>query len=143
MSRYRTTSIPVPPPPRATILEAVQELLDYYIGLDLWVFASILVLTSLVGRYGLTAVLMAPVTFAVWLFQSIKSFRRFQPVIIVWGGKVSEDTPEGGRKLETEPDVADAAGGEQGFAGPNAAAQRAASLRNRRQPQPMPGDGSI
>jgi hypothetical protein len=158
MARWSKTPAP---PTQPSFLEALQELLDYYVGLDLWVFASIIVLASLVGRYGFTAVLMAPVTFAVWLFQSIRSFR-VRPFIIVWGTTEDAFTDKTADKVvhkanaearqQYEQAHADNAGapllpGDAGMpeaaGGPPNASQRA-PLRNRQaRAQQVPADGSI
>lgn len=159
MSRYKTYNtrfdMPPPLPQHPTYLEYIQDLLDYYLGLELWVFASIVVLATLVGRYGFQALLMAPITFSLWLFQSIRNFR-FKPFIVIVGETADNLTSQAADKVllkasaadrqqqqqqpaapEQQPDAVDAV---DPLAAPPNAPQRA-GLRQRAQPRI--NDGSI
>lgn len=132
------------PPPKLNLFERLQDFCEDTIGVELWVFVPLVVLTLAIGRYGLAAVVAAPVTFTLWLYNTIRSFRE-KHYIVVFGTTEDSLTDKTANKVlskaaaeaaRQQPGAADAideqlpAGGDPLPAIPNAAQPQA--LRNRR-----------
>lgn len=159
MPSYRT-QIPTPPAPPATYYEALCDALDHYVTTEVYVVVLVVAAAMAIGRYGLYAVVTAPVTFAVWLYHAVRSFR-FKPVIIAFGttedeladrtaDKVLSKANTEAAKQRGAPapangggvDDVDAAAGDQQQPGAPNSAQRA-GLRNRARAQQAPDSGAV
>lgn len=155
MPSYRT-QIPTPAPP-ATYYEALCDALDHYVTTEVYVVVLVVAAAMAIGRYGLYAVVTAPVTSAVWLYHAVRSFR-FKPVIIAFGTTEDEladrtadkvlskaNTEAAKQRAAPAPngvDDVDAAADQQQQPGAPNSAQRA-GLRNRARAQQAPDSGAV
>ena len=129
-----------PPPAPTTYTEAILDALDHYVTTEVYVLVAVVLLAAAIGRYGLYAVAMAPVTLAVWLYHTVRSFR-FKPVIIAFGTTEDELTDRTADKVLLKANTEAEKQRRNGPSSPVDDVDAAGGAGGDQQQQPGDGDG--